>query len=118
VVFFNSTVNSDANGEFLLVAPPAGSYRVRVKHAQALASALEFIMDATSQTINIGTLPTGDVDNNNVVNVTDFALVAVAFGKVSGQVGYDIRADLNADAVINITDFSFLALNFGQAGAP
>jgi len=59
----------------------------------------------------------GDANNDNTINVSDFSLVAVAFGKSLGASGYDTRTDFNGDATINIADFSLLAGNFGQVGA-
>ena len=119
VVVYNTTVTSDHNAQFAVVGLAVGSYRIRVKHAQALASALDFVMGSGgNQTITVGTLRTGDADNNNLINVTDFSLLATAFSKISGELGYDVRTDFNADGITNVTDFSLLATNFGQMGAP
>jgi len=116
-VVFDELVNSDSNGQFTVSGLAVDSYRIRVKHAQTLASALDFVMSIGEQMITIDPLRMGDTDNNNLVNVTDFSLVAAAFGKVTGEVEFDARADFNGDAIINITDFSLLANNFGQIGA-
>ncbi|MBK8027195.1 MAG: hypothetical protein IPK19_38850 [Chloroflexi bacterium] len=67
--------------------------------------------------IDIGTLREGDANDDNIVNISDFSLLASAFGKSEGQAGFDARADFNEDGVINIADFSLLASNFGQSGA-
>jgi len=118
VVVFDSTHNRDSNGQFVVNGLAAGNYRIRVKHALALASALDFVMPDGSHSIHVGVLLTGDADNSNLVNISDFSILAVAFGKTSGQVGYDPRADFNGDDIVNITDFSLLASNFGKTGVP
>gem|GEM_PF-825872 len=117
VVVYSGTVMTDTNGQFALANLAPGNYRVRVKHVQTLASALEFTYAGGVQTITVGVLSTGDANNDNTVNITDFSILAVAFGKVNGAVGYDSRADFNTDNVVNITDFSLLASNFGTLGA-
>jgi hypothetical protein len=69
-------------------------------------------------TVDIGayeaTVLQGDVNQDGVVNLTDFSILAASFGKTSGSAGYDGRADLNGDNVVNLTDFSILAANFGK----
>jgi len=118
VVVHDATINSDANGQFTVFGLAAGNYRIRIKHAQALASALDFVSVGGNTPITVGLLRTGDADNNHLVNIIDFSLLAVSFGRASGQLGYDARADFNADNLVNITDFSLLAANFGQSSAP
>jgi hypothetical protein len=68
----------------------------------------------------MGLLRAGDVNNDNVVNSTDFTLLKSAFGKSgcpSPQPGYDNRADFTGDCVINSVDFSLLKGNFGIGGS-
>jgi hypothetical protein len=59
----------------------------------------------------------GDVDNSNLVDITDFSLLRATFGKACGDGGYDGRADFTGDCLVDITDFTLLRANFGQAGA-
>jgi len=66
----------------------------------------------------MGLQKAGDADNNNVVNASDFTILKNTFGKSSGQLGYDDRADFNGDLVVNSGDFTLLKGNFGIAGAP
>jgi hypothetical protein len=64
----------------------------------------------------MGTQRAGDCNNTNVVNTTDFNILKATFGRSSGQVGYDSRADFNRNLVVDITDFNLLRGNFGQGG--
>jgi hypothetical protein len=75
-------------------------------------------VDAASVTAALPPLRTGDVSDNNVINISDFSLLAASFGLASGAPGFDPRADLNGDGVVNLTDYTLLAGNFGTAGAP
>ena len=52
-----------------------------------------------------GPLP-GDVNGDLTVNCSDLAIVKAAYGKSSGQVGFDLRADVNSDGVVNIVDLA------------
>ncbi len=56
----------------------------------------------------------GDVNADGKVDILDFQILSNAFGKVSGQSGFDARADLNNDSAIDILDFQMLSNNFGM----
>jgi hypothetical protein len=116
-LIFDQQVTTDEYGhfEFELAAP--GAYRLWVKGSHTLAAAQNITVVAGANTVSMGALKEGDTDGNNVVNLTDFSLLAAAFGKQTGQTGFDARADFNGDSVVNLTDFSLLATSFGQSGA-
>ena len=56
----------------------------------------------------------GDLNDDGMVNFSDFILFAAAFGKGIGDDGYDPKADLNGDGEVNFTDFILFARNFGN----
>jgi len=59
-----------------------GSYRVRVKHSHTLASSVDVTMSAGgSQFVNVPVLREGDMNGDNVVNITDFSILAASFGQ-------------------------------------
>ena len=68
----------------------------------------------TSQ--EMGLLRAGDMDDSNLVDITDFTLLRATFGKACGDAGYDGRADFTGDCLVDISDFTLLRANFGQAG--
>ena len=86
-----------------------------VKSDTALASAQMVTLTVGENNISIGPMREGDADGNGLVNIIDFSILATAFGKLSGQAGFNIAADFNNDGIINITDFSPLATSFGQS---
>jgi hypothetical protein len=55
-------------------------------------------------------LKAGNLNDDAVINIQDFSLLATAFGQ-SGHV-----SDINGDGVTNIQDFSLLGSNFGESG--
>ncbi|MCK6578695.1 MAG: S8 family serine peptidase [Anaerolineae bacterium] len=113
---FDGMVASNNSGVFSLNVP-AGNYNVWVKGAHTLAN-MSTINLAGNVAHNFGTLKEGDANDNNVVNISDFSLLASAFGSWVGQPGYNAAADFNGDSIVNISDFSILASNFAQSGAP
>lgn len=54
----------------------------------------------------------GDIDGNGLVNLDDFALLALNFG--AGPGATLAQGDLNDDGFVNLDDFAILALNFGN----
>lgn len=112
----NTTVTTDTNGRFVFGAVQTGSYKVWVKGEQTLAQLAITTLGQGGTTIDFGLMRAGDANDDNVVNISDFSILAASFGKASGTSGYDERADFNGSAVVDITDFSLLAVNFGQAG--
>lgn len=114
-VFMDTSLPTNQYGTVLLPPIPPGSYVIWVKHSHTLASALEVTVTADSQ-ISLPMLREGDANNNNIITVTDFSVLASTFGKTVGQSGYDARADFNEDGSVTISDFSLLASNFGQTG--
>jgi hypothetical protein len=110
---YNVTVT---NGAFSLAGVATGSATIRVKHAQSLAVVQAATLNAGANSVAFGTLRAGDVNNDNVVTLSDFSLLAASFNRTVGQSGYDARADLNDDSAVALTDFSLLASNFNQVG--
>jgi subtilisin family serine protease len=110
-------VNTDVNGVFTITDLMPGSYTIHVKHSQALAVSQTVTLTNGNNAVNFGTLPTGDVNNDNNVTLSDFSALAASFNLRTGDAGYNASADLNGDGTVSLADFSLLAGNFNQAGA-
>jgi hypothetical protein len=57
----------------------------------------------------------GDLNGDWKVNILDITLIAVKFGGIIGNAGFDSTADVNRDGKINILDLVQIALVFGWA---
>ena len=61
----------------------------------------------------VGLIPTtaipGDLNNDGRVDCLDVAIVKAAFGKRTGQPGFDTRADVNNDGIISVYDLAFVS---------
>ncbi len=112
------TITTDASSMVVLNSLPFGSWDVWVKGDHTLAARATVNVVAGTVALTVGALREGDANNDNVVSITDFSILAASFGKASGTAGYDARADFNADGSVSITDFSLLAGSFGQTGVP
>ena len=113
--------NADQNGNFTinLGSLPAGAYNWWLKSPRYLASTGSLTLTgACTTTYDFGTQRAGDVDNTNLVDITDFSLLRASFGKACGDVGYNPNAEYTGDCLVDISDFSLLRGNFGQAGPP
>ena len=115
---YTTTLGTD--GSFVLPGLPPAKYNLWVKGAKWLAQVVS--VDATGGNVSgiTATLPGGDADNNNTVDVLDFGVLVNAYGtdsKVTGS-GYDNHADFNDDGVVDVLDFGILVNNYGAIGAP
>ena len=72
------------------------------------------VISAPTTDVNMGTLLEGNADDNNVVNISDFGVLALAYGKTVGQEGYDARANFDRNNIVNIQDFGLLAVNYSK----
>jgi hypothetical protein len=65
---------------------------------------------SASQTVSVTvTAVSGDVNGDGIVNCLDLDLVKAAFGKKTGQAGFNAAADLNHDGVVNVLDLSIVS---------
>jgi parallel beta-helix repeat protein len=56
----------------------------------------------------------GDVNGDNVVDIRDIALAALAFGSYPDHPKWNSQADVNQDNVVDIIDLALIAINFGR----
>lgn len=63
-------------------------------------------------------LANGDIDADQEVGPSDFALLIGAFGTIPGDPNFLRRADLDRDDEVGPSDFSILAVNFTQVADP
>lgn len=60
----------------------------------------------------------GDFDQNGSSGLTDFGILKLAFGKTTGQVGYNAAADMDCNGAVGLTDFGLFKLEFGTTAGP
>src|SRR5262249_12395730 len=93
-----------ADGTFRLDHIPADSYQLAVKGAKWLQKVGP--VDASGGDVSgvTMTLPAGDANNDNLVDLDDLGLLANAFNTQPGDPLWNADADLNCDGVVDIVD--------------
>jgi len=114
---YTFTPTTDASGTFTVCGIAPANYDLCAKNAHTLSSK-ESNADIAlgSNSIALGTLREGDVNDDDCVDITDFSLLGVSFAKCEGDEGFNPGADFNEDGCVNISDFSLLRMNFGECG--
>jgi len=116
-VYKSVDVTTTNTGVFTVTGVDLWTWDIRVKGLHTLANKKNNVTVITvTAPIDFGLLYEGDADGNNRVNILDFSILATAYGKQSGQPGFDLRADFNNNGRIEILDFSLLATNYLMQG--
>jgi hypothetical protein len=91
----------------------AGSYDITAVSEHTLMNVKrEVVISAPSTAVDMGTLLEGNANDDIIVNISDFGILAVSYMKMEGEPGYDARADFDRNGIINIADFGLLAVNY------
>jgi hypothetical protein len=90
-----------------------GSYDITIVSEHTLMNAKrDVVISMPSTTVDMGTLLEGNANDDNIINISDFGILAVAYMTMDGEPGYDARADFDRNGIINISDFGLLAVNY------
>jgi len=111
-------VITDDEGRFTIDNIVPDTYNIRVKNSHTLSRLVTGVVFYAGATVvvDFGTLPEGDGNDDNVVDIDDVTLLATSFGKSSGQPGFIDNCDFTRDGVVDIDDVTLIALNFGTFG--
>jgi len=60
----------------------------------------------------------GDFDQNGAAGVTDYGFLLLAFGKTTGQVGYNAATDMDCNGAVGLTDYGAFLNEFGTTAGP
>lgn len=118
------TVDLPTSGEFnslSLAGLNSGStYTAILKGSAQIATASAFTMSPNITNLNSGevvNLLSGDLNEDNVINSTDYSIAQKAMGGRVSSSNWNENADLNKDEVINAFDLAIITKNIGQVGA-
>ncbi|RSZ60569.1 hypothetical protein HF313_19660 [Massilia atriviolacea] len=99
------------NGSATVTLPSAPASAARIK-VEAVGNVFFDISNA-----DVGIHLAGDQNLDGNVDCVDLALVKAAFGKRTGQEGFDARADVVADGMVNARDLTFVAQRLAKGAA-
>ena len=111
---------TDKWGNLTLDNLPAGSYVVKVSKLGYidLPATLNktLVVNAGKTSVGKLTLVAGDVDNNEVINLSDAVAVANDWGR-SGSAIVNPLADINADGKVDLLDLAIVAKNYNKTSS-
>jgi hypothetical protein len=93
------------NGSASVVLPRVATTAARIK-VEAVGNVF-FDVSNANFTISVPAVA-GDVDGDGAVSCGDVAIVKAAYGKRSGQAGFDARADVVKDNLIDARDLAYV----------
>ena len=106
-------VNSTAVVQCPGVSP--ASYDISAVSSHTLVNVKRNVtIGIASTTISLGTLLEGNANNDVRINIADFSFLSGAYGKSSGEPGYNAGADFDGSGIVDINDFSLLAGNYNR----
>ena len=113
-------VDLDQNGSYsgisLTGLEPNVIYTAYIKGVSQLATSKEFTYNP--QVTDLGLIPliSGDTNNDNIINSTDYNQVKENLGKTSDSVNFNSALDVNNDGVVNSLDLAIISQNMGKSG--
>lgn len=114
-------VNVPASGAFdgvsLSGLETGQTYTAYLKGESQIATASSFTVKATPTNLSVLNLITGDVNEDNVIDNTDYNLVKGAIGSSPSSSKWNPIYDFNMDSIINSWDLNIVLANIGQIGA-
>ena len=105
---------TDVNGNFTITNVTYGVYNSITADAPGYLSAVCSQPTVQSVETALGTvaLLSGDINDDNLIDITDATAVGAAFG----QTGQGLLADINHDQILDIFDIVLVSVNFGLQG--
>src|SRR5690606_3170020 len=93
------------------------TFDVIIKVDGYLAKGIQGIgIAAGDNSLSVGSIINGDINDDGKVNVGDFAIFASAFPSLAGDPNYNSLADFNCDGKVNLSDFPHFVSVFNKLG--
>lgn len=96
------------------------TYTAYIKGQTQIATASSFLAQPAVTNLNQGAilnLLTGDLNEDNVITVFDYAIAKKAYGANSSMPNWNPLADFNLDGIVNNFDLAIILRNLGKTGA-
>jgi hypothetical protein len=107
------TGTSAANATVIGIAP--GTYDITIVSEHTLTNVKKNVVISSPYTpVNLGTLLEGDANSSGKVDILDVSTLIPAYGKSSGDPGYNPMADFDRNGKVDILDVSTLIPAYGK----
>jgi hypothetical protein len=110
-----TTARSDAGDAAICEATGAepGTYDITAHGEYSLMNVKKSVVISSPKTsVGLGTLLEGDGNQDNIVNLDDYAILSMCWLASESQAEYDVRADFDRNGLINAADLCLLAANW------
>ena len=105
------------NGQFFVTTALRGPYTILAKGPTWLAQSAGMFNITNTGVFNLNfSLKNGDCDGDNYIGTDDYLILNDSFDKVSEDITFDPRADLNLDNYVGTDDYLLLNANFDVTG--
>ena len=105
-----------SNGLFEIENPPSGNFDMILKVDGFLPKGFSNVeLPLTENLFDCGSLISGDVNNDGVINILDVSLIISGFHGLIPE-GSLSTVDLNCDGIIDVLDISAIIATFGEIG--
>ena len=110
----SQNATTDSSGNFSITSVITGVHSSITADAPGYMAAIctSPAISAPTTTLAAASLLSGDVNDDNVVDVADATAVGMSFGLT----GPDLAADINRDGIVDIFDIILASVNFGVTG--
>lgn len=105
-------------GHFRVRTSARGNFHVAVKSWHWLAQLAPEVLtvsDAGIHDLEFHLL-NGDCNDDNAIDIADYAIISQASISTPGMPNWDPRGDLNGDRFVDISDYSILSFRYGMDG--
>lgn len=113
-----ATGNTVDSGSYSIPSVQTGTYTLKFKAVKYLVKKATAIFVSADVTTDAGkvSLKVGDVNGDNIIDLSDLGYLATAYGTRTGDALFDTRCDFNSDDIIDLSDLGWLASNYGLKG--
>ncbi|MCB0208627.1 MAG: hypothetical protein KDJ52_04840 [Anaerolineae bacterium] len=108
------STTTQPDGTFAIINIAPGTYDALTANAPGYLSATctDVIVSIPETVLQTASLLSGDVTNDDLVDIADATVIGASFGQQSEN----LTADINRDNIIDIFDLVLVSINFGQEG--
>lgn len=108
----------DASGNFTVTTTARGNLVVAAKASHWLSRAINnvSVTDYGVWNVNFTGLVNGDMNNDNSIDIADYAILSAAYNSAPGDLNWNPDADINCDEAVDIADYAILSANYNQVG--
>lgn len=113
-------VNVPASGEYkglsLSGLEEGSTYTAYLKGPAQIATASAFVINPTPTNLGTFNLITGDVNEDNVIDSSDYDILKASIGTTPGSPLWNSLLDFNLDKIVNTLDLSYISKNMSRTG--